>query len=149
MPNNYCLGEVECALGSKLLDRLDEMNSFKRKRAQCFIGALSEFDLLEFHKVDSIQHNYHLLVAKVKNNKRNDFMRKIVYDKRIQCVVQYYPLHRYDLYKKLGFGQANVPNTDEFFDNMVSFPFHHWMSDEDFNYMIKSTKDVLSELCSK
>ncbi len=149
MPNNYCLGEVECALGSKLLDRLDEMNSFKRKRAQCFIGALSEFDLLEFHKVDSIQHNYHLLVAKVKDNKRDDFMRKIVYDKSIQCVVQYYPLHRYDLYKKLGFGEADVPNTDEFFDNMVSFPFHHWMSDEDFNYMIKSTKDVLSELCSK
>ena len=26
MPNNYCLGEVECALGTKLLDRLDEIN---------------------------------------------------------------------------------------------------------------------------
>jgi dTDP-4-amino-4,6-dideoxygalactose transaminase len=30
MPNNYCLGEVECALGAKLLDRLDEINSQKK-----------------------------------------------------------------------------------------------------------------------
>ena len=33
-----------------------------------------------------------------------------------------------------------------FFDNMISFPFHHWMSDDDFSYMIKSTKEVAVEL---
>ena len=42
-PNNYCLGEVECALGLKLLERIDEINGQKRKRALDFITALSEF----------------------------------------------------------------------------------------------------------
>ena len=70
--------------------------------------------------------------------------KKMAFDKKIQCVVQYYPLNRYDLYKKLGFGEANCPNADKFFDNMVSFPFHHMMSDEDFEYMLKETKEVLS-----
>ena len=40
-------------------------------------------------------------------------------DEGIQCVVQYYPLYRYDLYKKVEQGEANCPNTDLFFDNMV------------------------------
>jgi dTDP-4-amino-4,6-dideoxygalactose transaminase len=145
MPNNYCLGEVECALGAKLLDRLDEMNTQKRQRANRFIDELSKFKILEFHKVDNNQHNYHLLAARVLDNKRDEIMKKLVYDKKIKCVVQYYPLHRYPLYVKLGFGEADVPNSDNFFDNMISFPFQHWMSNEEFEYMLESTKQVLKE----
>lgn len=146
LPNNYCLGEVECALGAKLLDRIDAMNTQKRERAIKFIEALQEFDDLIFHKVEDDKHNYHLLVAYVKNGKRDEIMKKLVYDKKIKCVVQYYPLNRYPLYEKLGFGEANCPNADEFFDNMISFPFQHWMSDEDFEYMLKTTKEAMMEL---
>ena len=146
MPNNYCLGEVECALGSKLLERLDAMNAQKRARAIRFIDALEVFDDLVFHRVEDMRHNYHLLVAYVKNGKRNEVMKRLVYDKGIQCVVQYYPLNRYPLYQRLGFGDADCPNTDEFFDNMISFPFQHWMSEEEFAYMLQSTKEVIREL---
>ena len=146
MPNNYCLGEVECALGTKLLDRLDEINAQKRARAIRFINELEFFNILSFHKVNTIEHNYHLLVAYVNNNKRDEFMQKMSEEKLIQCVVQYYPLNRYDFYRKLGFGKADCPNADDLFDNMVSFPFHHMMSDDDFEYMLKSTKEVLEEL---
>ena len=38
-PNNYCLGEVECALGVKLLDRINLMNKQKRQRAITFIDS--------------------------------------------------------------------------------------------------------------
>ena len=145
-PNNYCLGEIECALGTKLLDRLDKLNNQKRKRAIYFIDALKDYPELEFHKHDTIRHNYHLLAARMTNGKRDMFIRKMANEKGIQCVVQYYPLNRYPLYQKIGFGNANCPNTDIFFDNMVSFPFHHWMSDNDFKYMLKSTEDVLESL---
>jgi dTDP-4-amino-4,6-dideoxygalactose transaminase len=139
------LGEVECALGAKLLDRLDRMNQEKRERALYFIDALRQYDALEFHRVDSKRHNYHLLVARVANGKRDAMMNAMAYEKKIQCVVQYYPLNRYALYQKLGFGHADCPNTDLFFDNMISFPFHHWMSDQDFEYMLQSTREVLEQ----
>lgn len=146
MPNNYCLGEVESALGVKLIDRLDDINAQKRKRAIMFIEELVQYDMLKFHKENSVKHNYHLLVAQVKDGFRDTFMEKMSEEKFIQCVVQYYPLNRYDFYKKLGFSNADCPNTDKFFDNMVSFPFHHMMSDEDFEYMLESTKKVLYEM---
>ena len=145
-PNNYCLGEVECALGLKLLERIDEMNGQKRKRALDFITALSEFPNIEFHLVKSVRHNYHLLAAKINNNQRDNFIRKMATEKGIQCVVQYYPLNRYALYQKAGFGSANCPNADHFFDNMVSFPFHHSLTEEDLDYMVQSTKEVLGGL---
>lgn len=145
-PNNYCMGEVECALGAKLLERLDQMNLEKRTRALYFIDSLQQYDALEFHRVDSDRHNYHLLAARVTNGRRDDIMKLMAYEKGIQCVVQYYPLNRYPFYQKLGFGEAGCPNTDLFFDNMISFPFHHWMSDEDFEYMLQSTREVLEQL---
>ena len=146
-PNNYCLGEVECALGIKLLDRVDEMNDQKRQRALTFINSFSDYKDLQFHFVESKQHNYHLLVAQMQNmEKRDNFIELMAKQEKIQCIVQYYPLYRYDLYKKIGFGSANCPNTDNFFDSMVSFPFHYLMSDNDFHFMIKATERVLKKL---
>jgi len=141
-PNNYCLGEVECTLGVKLLDRIDQINQEKRKRAQQFMDEVTELKELEFHREDTPRHNYHLLVARVLNNKRDIFITKMA-EVGVQCVVQYCPLNRYDLYQKAGYGKADCPNTDMFFDNMVSFPFHHMMSEQDFEYMIDATKRCL------
>ena len=146
MPNNYCMGEVEAALGTKLLDRIDKINEEKRKRAIRFIDEITKVsNILEFNRIDDKRHNYHLLVAYARNY-RNKIMKELAFDKKIQVIVQYYPLNRYDLYKKLGFGNANVPETDKFYDNMISFPFHHMMTEEEFEYMLISTKQVLQEI---
>ena len=147
-PNNLCLGEVECALGAKLLDRIDQINAEKRARALKFIDALVDYPELEFHRVDTTRHNYHLLVCRMKTGEkqRDRFIGKMFHDKGIKCVVQYLPLNRYDFYQKLGYGQANCPMADTFYDSMISFPFQHWLSEEDFTYMLSSTKEVLEEI---
>jgi len=143
-PNNYCLGEVECALGEKLLDRIDEQNLLKRGRGLNFIDELKNFENIIFHRVENDRHNYHLLVARLKRD-RDKFIEMMSIS-GIQCAVQYYPLYRYDLYKKVGQGESDCPNTDDFFDNMVSFPFQHSLSDKDFHWMIKQTKLCLQKL---
>ena len=147
-PNNYCLGEVECALGAKLLDRIDRINDEKRARALRFMDGLADFPELEFHRVETRRHNYHLLAARMTTGpeKRDAFMRAMFNDKGVKCVVQYIPLNRYDYYRRLGMGEAQCPNADAFFDSMISFPFQHWMSEEDFRYMLKSTREVLASL---
>lgn len=148
MPNNFSLGEIECALGAKMLDRIDTINLEKRARAIRFIDALSDFPELEFHRVDTARHNYHLLAARMTSGqaKRDLFMRTIFEEYGIKCVVQYIPLNRYDFYIKLGFGKANCPNADTFFDTMISFPFQHWMSAADFDYLLDSTRKVLQKI---
>lgn len=145
-PSNYCLGEAECALGVRLIDRIDAINEEKRNRAIRFIDALSDYSELGFHRIDTKRHNYHLLVGTMENGNRDAFMQKMIEEKGVKCVVQYYPLHRYDYYKRVGLGDAEVPNTDRFFDHMISFPFQHWMSDSEFEYMLQSTIEVLEDL---
>lgn len=147
-PNNYCLGEVECALGAKLLDRIDTINDEKRARALWFIDGLADFPELEFHRVPTRRHNYHLLAARMTTGpeQRDRFLRALYHEKGIKCVVQYLPLNRYDYYRRCGLGEAHCPQADAFFDSMVSFPFQHWLSQEDLEYMLHSTREVLTAL---
>lgn len=148
-PMNACLGEVECAVGEKLLDRVDQINEEKRRRAIQFIDNLNAYPELVFHREDTTRHNYHLLTAMVTNDLRDQFIRRMADHHRIQCVVQYCPLNRYPFYSTLGFGEANCPKTDLFYDNMVSFPFHHMLTDSQISLIIDSAKETLDWIRSQ
>lgn len=153
-PFNFCLGEAQCALGAQLLKRIDEMNELRVKRAERFRQAVMDFPELTFQKVSpEHKHVYHLLSAKYEgrgfNRTRDDFIKLMAYEHKIKVIVQYYPLYRYPLFQKMGLGEHECPYTDDYFDKMVSFPFHLWMKDEQFDYMIDATVKTLRRLrCS-
>ena len=87
-----------------------------------FIDALSDFPELEFHRVPTRRHNYHLLVARMAAGKkmRDDFMREMFHNKGHQVRGAVIPLDRYDFYRSWGFGKANCPNADAFFSTAWS-----------------------------
>ena len=148
---NFCINEVQCALGIESLKNLDAMNQKRKKRARKMIAALKDFPELSFQEIkEDKMHVYHLLSAKYDGSKfgktRDNFIETMVQKYKIKTIIQYYPLYRYPIFKKAGFEKANCPNTDDFFDNMISFPFHYWMNDKDFQYMINSAKKTLIEL---
>ena len=60
----------------------------------------------------------------------------------------FYPLNRYDLFIKNSFDQADIPNTNYFFDNMISFPFSVTFSEDDIKYLINSIKSAVNFLNS-
>ena len=150
-PFNYSMTEVQAALGAKMIDRLDKLNSQRCNRGNRFINALAKYSELKFQRAKSDRkHTFHLLPARYDSTaygKSNDDLIELLSSKYgIKAIVQFHPLNRYPLFVKMGFAKANCPNADFFFDNMVSFPFHHWMGEEDFEYMISSTKLALDEL---
>ena len=150
-PYNFCIGEIQCALGSKLLDRLDSINEQRRKRALKFINQLKDFPELEFQSVpEGCEHVFHLLAARyngsVYGKKRDDFIGLMAFKHKVKVIVQYYPLYRYPMFIKAGFAKADCPQTDQFFDNMVSFPFHQWLTEKQVQYMLEATIKTLKEL---
>lgn len=150
-PYNFSIGEAQCALGISLLSRLEDLNSIRYSSARQIVDSLSGLNELEFQEIPKgCSHVYHLLCAKYKNNTakkgRNDLIDLLASEYKIQSVVQYYPLYRYPLFKKSGFGDADCPNTDEFFDNMISFPFYEWYSQEQINYLITSISAAVKSL---
>ena len=146
MPFNFPLTDIQAITGSNLLKRVDGINTIKKNRAKEFIEAIRSItDRLVFNEDYSERNNYHLLVAMANDSSRDEHIRNL-YNLGLQTIVQYYPLYRYDFYKKLGLGKAHCPSTDHFFDNQISFPFSSIMSDDDFKKMLDITKNYFSHL---
>jgi dTDP-4-amino-4,6-dideoxygalactose transaminase len=150
-PYNFCIGEIQCALGTVLLERVDRLVEARRLRAEKFKRSVSDYAELIFQKIPANHISaFHLLPARYESagtgKTNHDFIRLMSEKYRIKVIVQYYPLYRYPLFRKAGFGEAECPVSDAFFDTMVSFPFHNWMPEEQFEYMIEATIKTLEEL---
>ena len=150
-PLNYCMGEPNAAVGRQMLKRLDDINQQRRHQARRFMAALADYPELSFqHVPDGCQHAYHLMSARYDGRqygKSRDDLMTLVRDKyQLTCIVQYWPLNRAELFEKFGFGQADVPETDRFYDNMISFPWWSDMPDELLDDMAGRTRDALDEL---
>ena len=61
---------------------------------------------------DSSRHVWHLFPIKIEagsSQNRNKIMNQLFEDFGIKCALQFYPLYKYDLFKKNGYGNANCP----------------------------------------
>lgn len=150
-PFNFCMGEPNAAVGRLLLKRLDRINEQRQHQAQRFMAALADFPELVFQSVpEGCEHVYHLMSARYDGQQfgktRDDLIDLIHRKYRMKCLVQYWPLCRSELFRKLGQAAADVPETDRFFDNMISFPWWSDMADEVLDDMADRTRSALTEL---
>ena len=150
-PVNYCLGEPNAAVGRMMLHRLDAINEQRRHQAARFIAALCDYPELSFqHVPNGCQHAYHLMTARYDGRQygrqRDDLMTLLRENYHLKCIVQYWPLNRAELFQQFGFADANVPESDRFYDNMISFPWWSDMSDEVIDEMAGRTRQALEEL---
>lgn len=150
-PYNFCIGEAQCALGTKLLERMDHINDQRRRRAHAIMDALKDVPELRFQaQPDGCEHAHHLLAARYDGAAfgahRDNLIGRLILKHRVKPVVQYYPLYRYPLFRKAGFGTAGCPNTDSFFDNMISFPFQNWLTEAQVDRMVSAIRESCAYL---
>jgi len=150
-PHNYSIGEAQCALGISLMKRLDEINARRFSLANQIISGLSDFPELKFQDIPNgsshVYSNLCALFTSQKNGIDRDSLIILLNNKyKIQPVVQNNPLYRYPIMIKAGFGDSDCPNSDLFFDNMLSFPFYEWYSHDQINYLVDSIQKSILEL---
>ena len=150
-PVNFCMSEVNAAVGCAALGRLDRVNARRREQASRFVGALQDYPELAFPRVPAdVEHAYHLMIARYDGEqygKHRDDLLALMRDKyRVKCIVQYWPLNRSELFSRLGFGDADVPETNRYYDNMISFPWWSDMPDETIDAMAERTRSALDEM---
>ena len=146
-PVNYCLGEVQAAVGRAVLKRLDAINETRRAQADRFRSGLADCPELSFQKVtEPGSHVYHLMSARVEGLDRDDLMSLLFEKHQIKCIVQYIPLYRTPLFRAFGFDEADCPASDAFFDHMISFPWWTEMPEEVLDYMIESVRAAIVAL---
>jgi len=150
-PFNFCMAEPNAAVGRLLLKRAEAINAQRQRQAQRFMAALADFPELVFQTVpEGCEHVYHLMSARYDSPRpghtRDDLIERLHRKYRLKCIVQYWPLYRSELFRNRGFGEAVVPETDRFFDNMISFPWWSDMPETTIDDMAERTRQTMTEL---
>src|SRR6185503_4009992 len=95
-------------------------------------------------------HAYHLLSTQYDGSaygKTRDELIELLFNVcGIKCIVQYWPLYRSELFRSFGYGNVRLPNTDHFFDNMLSIPFWSGMPQETLSYIAVSIREAIRRL---
>ena len=150
-PNNFSIGEAQCALGSELLKTLDQNNDILIAQAARLRAALSDIPEIKFAKIpEGYRHIFHQFVLHFDGSafgkNRNDLLDFLTTEAGIRAIVQYHPLFRYPLFQKLGAGQQECPVLDDWWDNSFSFPWWIGMSDDTLDYLVDSVKAGIAAL---
>ncbi len=148
-PFNFCMGEPNSAVGRLLIKRLDEINARRREQAARFQSALTDCPELVFQTIpEGCEHAYHLMAARYEGGtaKRDALIGLLADTYHLKCIVQYWPLNRTELFRTMGFCQANLPETDRFFDNMISFPWWSYMDDVLLDEMAERTRKAVDQV---
>lgn len=151
IPFKSTISEVQGALGYKLIDKLVDFTNRRRALSEKIRSSLEKIPELSFQKFSIKEsHSHHLMPVRIQSNlwDRDHLISKLYNDYKIKCIIQYLPLNRYDLFKKLNYKSTDLKNTDEFFDNMLSLPFSIILSDKQVDYMIESVHKAIKELNS-
>lgn len=140
---NYRLTDVQCALGTSQLAKLDRFVERRNALATRYRDLLADLNVdLPPAAPDGWRHGYHLFPIRVYN-------RRAVYGglrkAGIGVQVHYVPIYRHPLYARLGFDPTSFPATEATYARLLSLPMYPDLTDDDQDVVVSALRTVLAE----
>ena len=143
---NYRLTDIQAALGLSQLNRLDEYIKIRHKIAEFYNSELNDLDIqLPFQSSKSYS-SYHLYPIRVKNNLKPKTQKKIynaLWDNDVAANILYIPIHRQPYYENLGFKSGDLPQAEQFHQEVICLPIFPKLTKEQKTKVVKSLKVIL------
>ena len=150
-PQNFCIGEAQCALGSVQLKTVISNNEILIEQDRKIRERLKDTPEITFPGTVPggryVVHQYIMhFDGSAFGKNRNDLLDLLTAKYGVRAIVQYYPLYRYPLFQKLGMGDYDCPFVDKWWNDSFSFPWWCGIDDETIDYMCDSLKAAIEDL---
>jgi UDP-4-amino-4,6-dideoxy-N-acetyl-beta-L-altrosamine transaminase len=138
---NYRLTDIQSALGITQLVKNREgvikRNEIANRYKEAFKGKIKYQSLPEnFHNA------HHLFVIEVENRKG---LYNYLKEHNIFAQIHYIPVHQLPYYKEVGYGSADLSNSDEYYSRCISLPMYPTLTNEEQHYVIDEILNFLNE----
>jgi len=145
---NYRLDEIRSSLGINQLIRIEKLNLMRKKAYEYYNKKLKTIPGIETPTSSDSQDNvYHLYIIKICTNfglSRNELYKKLL-ELGIRTSVHYKPLHKFTLLKKQAKISNNIENSKKLYDEILTLPFHPFISKYEQNYVIDSIRSLSAQ----
>ena len=143
---NYRMTDIQAALGSSQMSRIDYFVDKRNQLAQRYNAALSNLPLELPKNTRDVVSAFHLYIVKLKSS--SSIVRRELYDglkiSGIAANVHYIPVHLQPYYKKMGFSVGDFAEAERYYSNAISLPLHPNLSYADQDYVIQKLNDLLA-----
>lgn len=138
---NYRLTDIQAALGTSQLRKLDGFIERRQELARRYDEALADLPILTAPRApDGWGHGYHLYTIRTpKRREVYDLLR----DRGIYTQVHYVPVHHHPRFEYL---DAELPATDAAYDQILTLPLFPTLTDADQDRVVRELTAVLVEL---
>lgn len=139
---NYRLTDIQAALGTSQLKRLNEFVSERNRLAEKYIDKLSNFNLrLPPSDPDSAWHLFPVGVDGGSDARAVVF--QYMRDRNIGVNVHYIPVHLQPFYYDLGFRRGDFPVSEHFYDCSISLPLYPGLTEDMQDRVCSTLADAL------
>ncbi len=141
---NYRLTDIQAALGTSQMQRIDEFIKIRNDLAYRYDQLLADVAV-----VTPVQHTdcysaRHLYVIKLEDEGKHrqvfEYMRK----NGVGVNLHYIPIHLQPYYKRLGFNPGDYPAAEDYYARAISLPLYTKLTHDEQDQVVATLKAALS-----
>ncbi len=143
---NYRITDMQAALGKSQMDRLDEFVDRRRVLAKQYDELLKDTKVITPYQDANAKSSWHLYVIKIDFQNINISKKelfKLMKEKGIILNLHYIPVHTQPYYKNLGFEKGDFPNSEKYYEDVITIPLFYDLTNQEQIYIVECFKEVL------
>lgn len=136
----YDINSINAAFSIAQLEKTDELIKRRKKIAEIYDKELKECHNITT-PVKKREHIYTQYIIKINKN-RDSFARELL-ERGIHTSLHYIPIHLLSYYKnKYSLKVNDFPNALKVYQQVLSLPIYHSLSDEEVQYICSTVKEI-------
>lgn len=139
---NYRMTDIQAALASSQLEKLDYFISERCKRAQVYEEQLADLPIIRPNADQFSRSAHHLYVIQLQFGVNNFELRQTLYDAlhsaNIGANVHYIPIYKHPYYQNYGLCTNYLANTENYYAGCISLPLHQQLKTNEQDFIIKT-----------
>ncbi len=144
---NYRMTEMQAALGISQMQRLDAFVQQRTCFAKRYDELLSDLPLVRPYQDPDTASSFHLYPILIQTQQIGQSRTDVFNALRVHDIgvnVHYIPVHTQPYYQALGFAQGDFPVAEAYYQQTISIPVFHAMSDAEQAQVVKVLQAVLA-----
>lgn len=144
---NYRMTDIQAALGSSQIARLDEFVARRHDIAARYDEAFAGLPIMTPSHPPDTRSSYHLYPIRVRQEQCGRTQREVYESLQkagIQANLHYIPVYRQPYYENLGFRAGYCPEAERYHREAISLPIFPGLTIEQQDYVIQTLKSLLA-----
>jgi len=141
--------DIMAAIGLRQLDRYLGLLDRRMEMMMVYDKTCDELGISHMvhhtENMDSSNHLYLIRIPGIDVEQRNLIIEKMA-EQGVSTNVHYKPMPMMTAYKESSGGIELYPNAYDYYQNLITLPFHTLLSDEDVEYVCETLKKVVGEV---